>query len=196
MYKVLFEEGSYQLVKNGRPVHTPTGSKVNTTHEALARRLLDHFKAYGTSSEDWRSIAHFHYPLLDFVRHYDRSDVITRMVLSLDPYNDWTFRSGKRDSELEKMRKLIFGQPSKQHAKGQEWLKTLDEHQLCAAMVLGKDLDSINAACLVSGCQGRREEQSLLESLIVFRPELGQRPLQELVDNYNFYRGLQGKATA
>ncbi len=190
MYQVLFAEGAYQLVKNGRPVHTPAGSKVNATHEALAQRLRDHFKAFGASSEDWRSIAHFHYPLLDFVRHYDRSDIITRMVLSLDPYNDWTFKNGKLDSELGKMRKLIFGHPLKQLAKGREWLTTLNEYRLCAAMVLGKDLDSINAAYLISDCKGKQEEKSLLESLIVFKPELGQRPLQELVDNYFFYRGL------
>lgn len=190
MYQVLFKEGSYQLVRNGRPVHTPAGSRVNTLSEALANRLRKHFKAWGTSSEDWRSIAHYHYPLLDFVRHYDRADVITRMVLSLDPYNDWTLKSRSRGSDVEKWRKLVFGEAAERISKGREWVQNLNEYQLSAAMVLGKDLDSINASYLVAHCQNGREEASLLKSLIVFRPELGPRPLQELVDNFNFYRGL------
>lgn len=191
MYKVLFKEGTYQIVKQGMPVHTPAGSKVETASAALAERLRDHFNELGTSNDNWRAIAHFHFPLLDFVRHYTREEVVMKMVLDLDPYNDWTLRPITLDPELETRRSKLFGQLSEQLAKARAWLTSLNEYQLCAALVLGRDLGSINAAWLAGNLSGKEQEQALINSLPLFRPELGSRPLQELLDNFHFYRSLR-----
>lgn len=190
MYQVLFKEGTYQIVKQGMPVHTPAGSRVETTSEGLAERLREHFNAMGTSNEDWRSIAHFHFPLLDFVRHYAREEVILRMVLDLDPYNDWTLQQIAQDPELENRRYRLFGQTSEQLAQARAWLQSRNDYQLCAALVLGRDLGSINAAFMAANNSNKEHELVFLNGLTLFKPELGQRPLQELLANYHFYRGL------
>lgn len=190
MYQVLFTAGTYHLVKKGMPVHTPAGSPVITDSQALANKLLEHFDAFGPSHEEWRSIAHFHFPLLDFVTHYPREDVILRLILDLDPFNDWTLLQAPAGSQREKHRIDLFGETSTQLELGREWLESLNEYQLCAAMVLGRDLQSINAAYLAANCKDRAAKTRLISGLAAFKPELGKHPLGELLENYLFYRGL------
>ncbi|HOY84996.1 MAG TPA: hypothetical protein PLQ80_06845 [Candidatus Syntrophosphaera sp.] len=190
MYQVLFKEGTYQIVKQGMPVYTPAGSIVSAENEMLARKLREHFLAFGTSHTDWRSLAHFHFPLLDFVRHYPKTDVILRLVMDLDPYNDWTLRPVADNPELERHREGLFGDPATQLAQGRAWLASLNEYQLCAALVLGRDLGSINAAWMATMHCDNDAEKQFRSGLVLFNPELGNRPLRELLANYRFYRGL------
>ncbi len=190
MYQVLFTQGTYQIVKQGLPVHTPAGGKVVADSEMLAQRLKSHFTSYGASSEDWRSITHFHFPMLDFVSNYSKQDIIQRLGPELNHGNDWTLKQTPDDPTRERRRASLFGNPTEQISKTVTWLETLNHYQLCAAMVLGRDIQSYNAACLIAECASPREEKHFVTALTAFKPELGGLPLRELLSNHRFYRSL------
>jgi hypothetical protein len=189
MYQSINENGIHFVVKSCKVLHTPAGNPVCTESEVLAARLVQDFKTFGPSDTEPRSILHFHYPMLDFVDHYPKQAVVLKMVLDLDPYNDWTLRSNN-DPNLEERRQKLFGEPNIMLKEGRAWVEGLGRYQLCAALVLGRELQSILAAHLAAACKDEEEDQALIQNLAVFKPELGQLPLRELLANHRYYRSL------
>lgn len=176
-------------MKDGSVVHTPAGNPVRTENGALAARLVQDFNIFGASGDKLHSILHFHFPLLDFVDHYPKQAVVMKMVLDLDPYNDWTLRPAS-EIGLEKRRVKLFGNPESKLREGRNWLESLGRYQLCAAMVLGRNLQSIHAARLAAQCKDEEEEQTLIKNLAVFKPKLGKLPLRDLLSNHRYFRSL------
>ncbi len=189
MYQSINENGIHFVVKNCKVLHTPAGNPVCTESEILAARLVEDFNAFGPTDANPRSILRFHFPLLDFVDHYPKQAVVLKMVLDLDPYNDWIMRSTNEPS-LEERRQKLFGQPNIMRKEGRMWVESLGRYQLCAALVLGRELQSIHAARLAADCKNEEEDQALIQNLAIFKPELGKLPLTELLANHRYYRGL------
>ncbi len=189
MYEKINENGIHLIVKDGSVVHTPAGNAVLTENEGLAARLVQDFNIYGPTGDKLHSILHFHYPLLDFVDHYPKQAVVMKMVLDLDPYHDWTLRP-VNDSNMEGRRQNLFGNPDSMLREGRNWVESLGRYQLCAALVLGRSLQSIHAARLAAQCKNEAEDQTLIQNLAVFKPELGKLPLADLMANHRYYRSL------
>jgi hypothetical protein len=187
MYQAYWENGTYVASADGKTLFTPAGNAVTTTSEPLSKLLIRHLAEFGPDNGNWLSIIHFHYPMLDFVRQYPRQSVILHLMLGLDPFNDWTFKAPPVGTAHSERWIPVFGEATERIKVGRIWMDGLNENQLCAVMVLGKDMKSINVAYLAARSSGEDELRSLAANLRVFKPELLGFPLEELLDNFNFY---------
>jgi hypothetical protein len=190
MYKVNKEDGLYLVLMDEEQVLSPAGNPVVTEKKDLAEMLVSHFNEFGPSAETRVSIAYFHYPLLDFIRKYPRQGVEQQLILGFDPYNDWSLRINEQSAESEKRRTQIFGNSGEQAERGRLWVRTLNEYQLCAAMVLGKTMESMNLAYLASQNRNWKQTAALIRKIILLQPRFGSESLEELFANFLFYYRL------
>jgi len=193
MYQVSQEDGIFRVLKQGEAMFSPAGNPVITKNRALAERLAGHFELYGESSEEQHSIAFFHYPRLDFIQYYPRQSIEQQLVMAFDPYNDWTLKRDGERKELSERRVRMFGEASSQAQKGRLWVVSLNLDQLCAALVLGKALESVNIAYLASQAKSREELDRLIREITSLNPKFGKYPLAELFANFRFYWDLNGE---
>ncbi|MFO8144355.1 MAG: hypothetical protein R6T89_01290 [Candidatus Syntrophosphaera sp.] len=187
MYQVSKDDGVFRILKDGMPVFTPAGNPLIAKSEALAHKLAEHCERFGVKSDNWQSIVQFHFPMLDFFRHYPRRSIEQQLILNFDPFNDWTLRTPDPKGENLQQWQALFGQSKERAKEGRMWIATLNLNQLCAAMVLGKIMESMNIAYLVSRAKDKDEVDSLINQLILFHPELGKYPLEALFGNFLFY---------
>jgi hypothetical protein len=190
MYKVKKEDGLYLVLMDEKQFLSPAGNPVVTEKQNLAEMLVSHFNEFGTSAETRVSIAFFHYPLLDFIRKYPRQGVELQLIMGFDPYNDWSLKINEQSTESEKRRTEIFGNSIDQAESGRLWIRTLNEYQLCAAMVIGKTMESMNVAYLASQSRGSNQTEELIRKIILMKQKFGSDSLEELFANFHFYYNL------
>lgn len=187
MYQVVNEDGVFHVRKGIEPIFTPAGNPVITKNEALAARLAEHFEKYGEDPENRCSIAMFHFPRLDFVRLYPRLSIEQQLILGFDPYNDWTLRCKAEPGILTQRWLDVFGEPHTRRQEGKNWVEALNQSQLCAALVLGKAMGSMNIAYLAAHCQSPEEISRLLKEISLFNHSLVNDSLEALFANFLFY---------
>lgn len=187
MYQVVYENGVFRLLKGAEVLRTPAGRDVRTDSEALARKLAEHCEMFGAGGDNPLSIAFFHYPRLDFVEHYPRPAVEQLLILKCDPFHDWTLRPQNGKNGKEKLREYFFGTAAEAQIRLKTWLGRLSVGQLAAVLVLGNYLNSVNAAYLAAHCGDDTEQTKLLRQLVLAAPEMGQRPLKEVLANFRLY---------
>ncbi|MGC9362151.1 MAG: hypothetical protein ACP5F3_04400, partial [Candidatus Syntrophosphaera sp.] len=154
MYQVSQKDGVFHILKDGMPVYTPAGNPLTTENKALAQKIVDDCEKFVINSSNWQSIVQYHFTMLDFFRHYPRQSIEQQLILNFDPYNDWTLKTPKLNAENLLEWQAVFGTAETRIKEGRAWITSLNLNQLCAAMVLGKTMGSMNIAYLVSkaGC--------------------------------------------
>lgn len=187
MYQVVEKEGVFHILEENEPVFTPAGNPVTANHETLARRLAGHLHQFGAGTGSHHSIAMYHFPMLDFVVNYPRSDIERTLILAFDPYNDWTFRCTAFTDSMRKRWLKVFGNPETRITEGRAWIADLNLNQLCAAMVLGKALGSMNIPLHASRLAQKSRLLAFAREIVMFKPDLGKLPLEDMLSNFHFY---------
>lgn len=187
MYQVSQKDDFSHILKDGMPVYTPAGNPLTTENKALAQKIVDDCEKFGINSNNWQSIVQYHFPMLDFFRHYPRQSIEQQLILNFDPYNDWTLKTPQLNEEKLREWRNFFGEAKDRFREGKLWVKALNLNQLCAAMVLGKLMESMNIAFLLSKTGDQEEVERLINLLILFNPKLGKYPLEALFGNFLFY---------
>jgi hypothetical protein len=195
VYTIRKDQDQYILEKSGKPLLTPRGESVRTTHQILADRLLADLRKHGEDPSDPVSLVAFHYPMIDFFNDAPRVGLEHSVAIGLDQENDWTFNCPTAAPEPMMKWMSFFGTHSTRSEQGKKWLSTLSLMQLCAVCVVGRATESVNIPFTAAMTQFSEKEIVAYAKIVnEYYPYLSTQDLTQILKNFLFYFNLDKSA--
>lgn len=186
------KDGDYLLfVKKGQPLLTPMGSRVRTSYEPLAQRLLEHLDVYGEGPQDPVSIVAFHYSMIDFFATMPREELERSVLSGLKRENDWTFNCPTANPGPMMQWMALFGSGEERIEKAIEWVKSLSLMQLCAVCVIGRAMESVNIPYIVASQLEGKHIKQYAKAVNQFYPYVPVKDMVRYFENLTFYFNVE-----
>ena len=148
MYSFQKKGEDYYFYHDGVEMQTPASNAFKTNNLDLATKLIDDLNEFGDDPYIALSILTYQYSFIDFFDDMSSDYALSAIHNAYNNEHDWTFDLDL-DEELQNEYYRVFGTHPEQTVKAQEWIRSLNKHQLCAVRCFSTITGSLNIAYIV-----------------------------------------------
>ena len=199
MYSFQSKGHDYYFYLDGAEMQTPTGNVFKTDSLDMAHKIVDDLNEFGDDPYIALSILAYQYSFIDFFDEMSSDYALSAIHNAYNNEHDWTFDLDL-DEELQNEYYRVFGTHPEQTVKAQEWIRSLNKHQLCAVRCFSTITGSLNIAYIVGtiGLSDQDwENNETIEDVISLIDESDEcdfsddsEAIERWIRNYIFYLNL------